>query len=55
MVAASVATVVAVLFVLVGVAVTATTLYLVVKKRVRNRKDTLRKVERDENTSPESM
>ena len=53
-VAASVATVVAVLLLLVGVAVTAT-LCLVVKRRMKNHKVTLRKVKGDKNTLPELM
>ena len=53
-VAASAATVVAVLLLLVGVAVTAT-LCLVVKRTMKNHKVTLRKVEGDKNTLPELM
>ena len=53
-VATSVVTVVAVLLLLVGVAVMAT-LCLVVKRRMKNRKVTLRKVEGDKNTLPELM
>ena len=53
-VAASVATVVAVLLLLVGLAV-ATTLYRVVKRRENNREVILHKGKGDKNTLPELM